>query len=388
MRGVRLRTVVARAIRSSRRRASGSPTGSGTTIKPTRLPRVSGSVPARNDTGTEARSTRFGFSSPRDPSSSRAPPATAASTTSFTFAPCSWAAAFTRARSARTSRRSRRRPTGTFSDVRGARPSAAYPRIAAAAARIFVRHVPGRDRHATAPRRRSRMRRTSSANSSPAVGRGAGIHGGAVAGGASAVTSSSAPSEAMEAMPSAITWWERISIPTRPPSSPVRNHSSQSGRDRASGGSFSARQVATREASSPGAGTARAPTCSPIRKPGSSTHTGGPSPGGGSKSTWRRRGARWSRRSTCARRASRGRAPSASRNASPSSTSSAATCIGWPCSSTRRFPASWALTRSSIRRGPVRFVRTAPERITRRAPCGRTERSGSPSEHAFAPPAP
>src|SRR6266704_760293 len=118
--GCRLRSAVVRAISSRRRIVSGSPTGSGTIIAPTRLPEVSASPWARMETGTMARRRSPGASSARLASRARAPPATAASTTSFTVAPCAWATCLARCRSPRTSRRRRCSPTARFSDDRRA----------------------------------------------------------------------------------------------------------------------------------------------------------------------------------------------------------------------------------------------------------------------------
>src|SRR6266542_4194628 len=85
--GRRLPSAAASAIALSRRMGSGSPTGSGASLIPTTFPPAWWSAGRRMDTATETLSTRSRVSSPRCSSSRRAPPATAASTTSLTFAP-------------------------------------------------------------------------------------------------------------------------------------------------------------------------------------------------------------------------------------------------------------------------------------------------------------
>ena len=84
--GRRFRSAVARAICSSRRIGSASPTGTGTSRMPTRFPACAALAGARTDAATATFNTSRGWSSPRPASSARAPPAMVHSTTSLTVA--------------------------------------------------------------------------------------------------------------------------------------------------------------------------------------------------------------------------------------------------------------------------------------------------------------
>ena len=126
----------------------------------------------------------------------------------------------------RTSVSLRSGPVGRLRLVRGARPSAKASRTARHPVRARRAVVTGRLDGAST---RADVRGLSSHRSRVD---GAGVHGRPDDGAASGTVSSSAPSIATAAGPSAMTWCTFRYKPTRPPGSPGRNHVSHSGRDR------------------------------------------------------------------------------------------------------------------------------------------------------------
>src|SRR5262249_5427456 len=121
--------------------------------------------------------------------------------------------------------------------------------------------------------------RSASPRSSGRVGMDRAVHGGPFDSGTAGAESNSVPSRSNAAMPSARTWWNRMSIGTCPAGAPVSSQISHRGCVWSNGRSFSSTQVANSASSPPPAGTRRVLTCRVISKLASSTQTGAPKPG-------------------------------------------------------------------------------------------------------------
>ena len=274
--------------------------------------------------------------SPRRSSNVCRAPATAVRSTSLMVPPCRCAAARSASRSARATAKRRRGPVRCRIEQATARGACTPP---AAASDLGSSRHPARDR--ARPRSRDR-------NASAASRRRAGPGCGNARAGPRSAPSTRRARIASPPRPSARTWCSTSTSPTRPPRTPGTTAAVHSGRDRGSGSMIIAAATSSSACSSPGLGHGRSRTCRAVSKPGSSTHTGRPHPGGTRTSRCRSRG------TARTRSASTRRTDSTSNPESASSTSTAPRCSGTtPPLSIASSARSAALARSIGTRRPA-----------------------------------